>query len=71
MDFKNYMQSLPNEQMDTIKQIAEITSSSKMSVYRWMKGLVVPPMVKQKIIADFIGKTVEELFPTKSKNKTL
>lgn len=63
MVFKDYIDSLPDVRMDTINKIAELTYSSKMSVYRWMSGDIEPPLLKKKIIAEYIGKTVEELFP--------
>lgn len=63
MVFRDYIKNLPNQQYDTIKKLAEITCSSKVSVYRWMSGEVEPPMIKKKIIAEYIGKSVEELFP--------
>lgn len=34
MVFTDYMKSLPNQQMDTIKKLAEITCSTPASVYR-------------------------------------
>lgn len=65
MVFKDYVDSLPNVRLDTINKIAEITCSSKVTVYRWLAGAIDPPMIKKKVIADFIGKPVEELFPEK------
>lgn len=53
MVFSKYMQSLPNQQTETIKQIAELTCSTTTSVYRWIGGKARPPLVKQKLIADF------------------
>jgi len=58
------MNSLPNLKVEQVKKIAEITSTSIVGVYRWISGEVVPPMVKKKIIADFLGISVEELWPT-------
>lgn len=65
MVFRDYIKGLPNQQFYTIKKIAELTSSSVTSVYRWMNGDAVPHPLKQKVIAEYIGKSVEELFPTK------
>lgn len=67
MVFKDYIDSLPNVRLDTINKIAEVTCSSKVTVYRWMAGDVEPPMIKKKIIAEYLGKSVEELFPTTNK----
>lgn len=63
MVFRDYMNSLPNLKLEEIKKIAEITCSSTVTVYRWISGEVDPPMIKKKAIADYIGKTIEELFP--------
>lgn len=65
MVFKDYVASLPNVRLETICKIAELTCTSKVTVYRWLSGNIEPPMVKKKIIAEFIGKSVEELFPDK------
>ncbi len=68
MVFKDYVDSLPNVRLDTINKIAEITCSSKVTVYRWLAGDFEPSMLKKKVIADFIGKSVEELFPEKKQS---
>lgn len=62
MVFNEYVNSLPNVKQDTINKLAEITSSSTMTVYRWINGSVNPPMVKKKIIAEFLIKPIEELW---------
>lgn len=67
MVFTDYMKSLPNQQQETIKKLAELTYSTPAAVYRWIKGENVPPMIKQLAIAEYLGKSVEELFP-KAKN---
>lgn len=69
MVFTEYMQSLPNQQQETISKLAELTCSTKTSVYRWMKGEVIPPPLKQKIIAEYFSMKVEELFPDEKKGK--
>lgn len=58
------MNSLPNLKVEEVKKIAELTSSTVMSVYRWISGSAEPPMVKKKIIANYLGISVEELWPT-------
>lgn len=63
MVFRDYMNSLPNLKLEEIKKNAEITCSSTVTVYRWISGEVDPPMIKKKAIADYLGKTIEELFP--------
>lgn len=67
MVFNEYVNSLPNVKQDTINKLAEITSSSTMTVYRWINGSINPPMVKKKIIAEFLIKPIEELWPEEEK----
>lgn len=64
MNFSDHMNSLPNLKVEEVKKIAELTSSTVMSVYRWISGSAEPPMVKKKIIANYLGISVEELWPT-------
>ena len=64
MNFSDHMKSLPNLKVEEVKKIAELTSSTVMSVYRWISGSAEPPMVKKKIIANYLGISVEELWPT-------
>lgn len=67
MVFSEYMQSLPNQQQETIKELAELTCSTTMSVYRWMSGKVRPPLIKQKVIAEYLKMNIQELFPAEEK----
>lgn len=64
MVFKDYIDSLPNVRLETINKIAEVTCSCKVTVYRWLSGDIEPPMIKKKTIAEYLGMSVEELFPT-------
>lgn len=68
MVFRDYIDSLPNVRLDTINKIAEVTCSSKVTVYRWLSGDIEPPMIKKKVIAEYLGKSVEELFPLKNES---
>lgn len=68
MVFRDYIDSLPNVRLDTISKIAEVTCSSKVTVYRWLSGDIEPPMIKKKVIAEYLGKSVEELFPPKDES---
>lgn len=68
MVFTDYMKSLPNQQQETIKKLAEITYSTPAAVYRWINGENTPPLIKQLAIAEYLGKNVEELFPSKSES---
>lgn len=65
MVFSEYMNSLPNMKVEEINKIAELTCSSTISVYNWIAGKTDPPAIKKKTIAEYLGKTVEELFPIK------
>ena len=68
MVFKDYMKSLPNQQQETIKKLAEITYSTPAAVYRWINGENPPPLIKQLAIAEYLGMSVEELFPAKNES---
>ncbi len=68
MVFTDYMKSLPNQQQETIKKLAEITCSTPAAVYRWINGVNPPTLIKQKIIAEYLGMSVEELFPSKNES---
>ena len=68
MVFTDYMKSLPNQQQETIKKLAEITCSTPAAVYRWINGVYPPTPIKQKIIAEYLGMSVEELFPSKNES---
>lgn len=68
MVFSEYMESLPNLKVDTINKIAEVTCSSTISVYNWIAGRSEPPVLKKRIIAEYLGKPVEELFPDNDPN---
>ncbi len=63
MVFNEYVNSLPNVKQEMINKLAEITSSTTMTVYRWLNGSVNPPLVKKKIIAEYLKKDIEELWP--------
>ena len=68
MVFTDYMKSLPNQQQETIKKLAELTCSTPAAVYRWINGVNPPTPIKQKIIAEYLGMSVEELFPSKNES---
>ncbi len=68
MVFTDYMKSLPNQQQETIKKLAEITCSTPAAVYRWINGVNPPTPIKQKIIAEYLGMSVEELFLSKNES---
>ncbi len=68
MVFTDYIKGLPNQQQETIKKIAEITYSTPAAVYRWINGENTPPVIKQLAIAEYLGMSVEELFPPKNES---
>ena len=73
MSLKDHINNLPNQRLDMIQELAEITCSSVNAVYRWMSGASIPAPLKQKVISKHLGKSVEELFPEgkkKAKKKT-
>ncbi len=63
MVFSEYVNKLPNLKQETINKLAEITSSTTMTVYRWINGSVTPPMVKKKIIAEYLKMDIDDLWP--------
>lgn len=67
MVFTDYIKSLPNQQIETIKKLAEITCSTPAAVYKWVNGENPPTPIKQKVIAEYLGMSVEELFPNNKK----
>lgn len=64
--FRQYADGLINEKQKFIDDLADLTLSTKQTVYRWMSGESVPPRNKREIIANYLGKTTAELWPTKS-----
>lgn len=67
MAFKDYVDSLPNLREEKIKEIAEATYSHINTVYRWMNGSIIPPPLKQKVISEVTGISIEVLFPVTAK----
>lgn len=63
MVFSDYINSLPNERYDMIHKLAEVTCCSEVSVYRWLNHVNEPSLLKKKVMAEFIGKPVKELWP--------
>ena len=63
MEFKDYVNSLPNEREQTIMDLAKICRVSNSTVYRWLRGDFMPDPLKRKVIADYLRKSEKELFP--------
>lgn len=62
------LKSKPTPANDFIIKIAELTSKSPLTVKRWAMPCtsIRPDALTQKVIADSLGKTPEELFPIKN-----
>ena len=63
MEFKDYVNSLPNEREQTIMDLAKICRVSNSTVFRWLRGDFMPDPLKRKVIADYLRKSEKELFP--------
>lgn len=69
MRFDQIANMLTNERTEFVKRISNITVASEATVYRWISGEFYPSMARRKLIANELGKTVEELFPPKEGKK--
>ena len=63
MDFKNYVNSLPNERDKVMADLAILCRVSNSTVYRWLRGDFIPEALKRKVIAEYLGRSEVELFP--------
>lgn len=63
MAFSDYMKSLPNIRLETIKQLAKACRVNEPTVYRWIQGEFTPDPLKRKVIAETLGVPESELFP--------
>ena len=63
MEFKDYVNSLPNERETTILELAKLCRVSRQTVYRWLQGEFLPDPLKRRVIAEDLGKEEKELFP--------
>lgn len=63
MEFKDYVNSLPNERETTILELAKTCRVSRQTVYRWLQGEFLPDPLKRRVIAEYLGKEEKELFP--------
>lgn len=60
MALKDYVKWSNKKMVD---DLSRLTMTHRVSVYRWLSGQVTPPPIKQEIIAKYLNKKVEELFP--------
>ena len=63
MEFKDYVNSLPNERETTILELAKLCRVSRQTVYRWLQGEFLPDPLKRRVIAEYLGKEEKEIFP--------
>ena len=63
MEFKDYVNSLPNERETTILELAKLCRVSRQTVYRWLQGEFLPDPLKRRVIAEYLGKEEKALFP--------
>ncbi|WP_455085663.1 XRE family transcriptional regulator [Prevotella nigrescens] len=63
MEFKDYVNSLPNERETTILELTKLCRVSRQTVYRWLQGEFLPDPLKRRVIAEYLGKEEKELFP--------
>lgn len=63
MDFKEFVNSLPNQRSETIAELARICRVSPSTVYRWMNGDFFPDPLKRKVIADYLNIPEKVLWP--------
>lgn len=68
MVFTDYMKSLPNQQQETIKKLAEITCSTPAAVYRWINGVNPPTPIKQKDYSRISWHECRRTFPSKNES---
>ena len=63
MEFKEYVNSLPNQRNEVIAQLAIRCCVTSVTVYRWLRGDFIPDPLKRKVIADYLQKSERELWP--------
>lgn len=63
MEFKEYVNSLPNQRNEVTAELAKLCRVSHITVYRWLRGDFAPDALKRKVISDFLGIPEKELFP--------
>lgn len=63
MEFKEYVNSLPNRRDEVTSQLAILCRVSNTTVYRWLRGDFIPDALKRKVIADYLNIPEKELWP--------
>ena len=52
-----------NVKKDLVDKLSAATLTGRSTVYKWLKGEILPPPIKQKVIAEVMGVPPEKLFP--------
>ena len=63
MEFKEYVNSLPNQRNEVIAQLAIRCRVTSVTVYRWLRGDFIPDALKRKVIAEYLQICEKELWP--------
>lgn len=63
MEFKEYVNSLPNQRNEVIAQLAIRCRVTSVTVYRWLRGDFIPNALKRKVIAEYLQISEKELWP--------
>ena len=63
MEFKEYINSLPNRRDEVTSQLATLCRVSNATVYRCLRGDFIPDALKRKVIADYLKVAEKELWP--------
>lgn len=66
MALKEYYESLPERvtpKKEFRDKIAKECGVTEMTVFRWLKGEVVPDKLKREKLAELTGESIDALFP--------
>lgn len=63
MEFKEYVNSLPNQRNEVIAQLVIRCRVTSVTVYRWLRGDFIPDALKRKVIAEYLQISEKELWP--------
>ena len=63
MEFKEYVNSLPNQRNEVMADLKKLCRVSYVTVYRWLRGDCTPDALKRKIISDYLNISEKELWP--------
>lgn len=63
MNFKEYVNSLPNQRIELISELAKLCRVNESTVYRWLRGDFIPDALKRMVISDYLNISEKELWP--------